>query len=149
METIKKIADGLLRDLREIGSRVADAEAEAQTEIDEVVNRHKTTIAGLREGFQAREKDLIKFVKKHKVNFFDATDQVDLENGLLLHGWDDKVKIPKTALKKIEAEKWEEALKRTVSVDREVVEKWPVERLVAIGATKKRVETFTYEIKSA
>jgi hypothetical protein len=34
-------------------------------------------------------------------------------------------------------------------VDRATVEKWPDGRLTAIGAKKKRVETFEFEIKEA
>ena len=44
-----------------------------------------------------------------------------MEHGLLLHGQEEKVKIPRDAAAVIEAQGWEEALKRSVTVDRAVV----------------------------
>ena len=81
------------------------------------------------------------------VPLFDGEDKVTLVYGILLYGKEYKVSIPRNAIKKIKAQGWEEeAIKTAESVDRAVVEKWPEERLVMIGAQRKPKETYSYEL---
>jgi phage host-nuclease inhibitor protein Gam len=95
---------------------------------------------------KALEKELIGLMKANKGELFDREDQVNLDAGILLRGEEEKVKIPRDALEKIEAAGWNEAIKIAKSVDRGVVECWPDERLVVIGAERKPVESFSYEV---
>lgn len=140
-------ADHLLAELALSQDILVAAEMAAEVELAKARAKYAPLVAEAKEALASNEKALLEHIKKHRATLFDHTDQVDLAHGILLHGEEFKVKIPRNAVAAIEAQGWEEALKRTVSVDRGVVEKWPTERLVAIGAERKSVETYTYEIK--
>ncbi|PKN67166.1 MAG: hypothetical protein CVU57_04235 [Deltaproteobacteria bacterium HGW-Deltaproteobacteria-15] len=142
-----ELANNILAEIASTAAELSRAEAAAEAEMKAVRERHEGTIGQLKESLEGLDSKLVKLMKKHRSQIFDNTDQVDLRNGILLHGEGWKVKIPRNAAAAIEAQGWEEALKRAVTVDRAVVEKWPVERLVVIGAEKKPVETFSYELK--
>jgi len=140
-------ANGLLKELGAVAATLADLEARATAEMEAVKKKHEKALGVVRTMHESLEGHLIKLMKANKVEFFDGTDQVDLEHGLLLRGEEEKIRIPRNAAAAIEAQGWEEGLKRTVAVVREVVEKWPDERLVVIGAERRPVETYSYELK--
>ncbi|PKN28250.1 MAG: hypothetical protein CVU64_14185 [Deltaproteobacteria bacterium HGW-Deltaproteobacteria-21] len=142
-----ELANSILAEIASTAAELSRAEAAAEAEMKAIREKHEGVVGRLKETLEGLDSNLVKLMKKHRAEFFDNTDQVNLQNGILLHGEGWKVKIPRNAAKAIEAQGWEEALKRTVTVDRAVVEKWPVERLVVIGAEKKPVETFSYELK--
>lgn len=146
-EQTLKTADIFLQAMAETTAKLAEAEALAEAELEAVRTRHTAKIQGLKSAFENIEKNLLAMMKMRCDEIFEGIDQVDLQHGLLLHGWADKVKIPRDAVEKIEKQGWEEALKRAVTVNRAVVETWPVERLTLIGVEKKTVEEFSYEIK--
>jgi uncharacterized protein YpmB len=85
-------------------------------------------------------------MKSRQVPLFDGKDTLKLLHGILLYNKEDKVSIPRDALGKIKAQGWKEAILIAESVDRAVVQKWPDERLVMIGAKKKAKETYSYEV---
>ena len=140
-------ADNLLIEISVITGQLTRLEAQAEAELKAVRERYEGPLGKFKEVLKALDAELIKHMKKHRAEIFDGTDQVNIENGILLYGEEDKVKIPRDAVEKIEAQGWEEALAKTVSVRREVVAEWPEERLVLIGAERKHVETFSYELK--
>jgi hypothetical protein len=140
-------ADDLLARIARAEADIAGVEAQAEAEMAAVKAKYEAQLNRFRDIFQALDGELIKVMKSNHAVIFDGSDQVDLKNGLLLYGEEDKVQIPKTALAKLEALKWEDGIKRTAAVDREAVEKWPDERLVQIGASKKLKRTWSYEIK--
>jgi len=116
-------ANKLLAQITEIGARLDDAEAKAQRDLDEVRQRHEGQIGHLKSLFLNKENDLVLLMKKNVAEVFDGKDQVTLERGILLHGKEDKVKIPRDALEKIKAAGWaKEAIKVSESVDRAVRE---------------------------
>ncbi|MBW1666867.1 MAG: host-nuclease inhibitor Gam family protein [Deltaproteobacteria bacterium] len=138
--------------LLEIGSckgQLSEWEARAQREIEAVKKRYSAHLEELRQELKASESKLLGLMKEKRAVIFDGTDQVELEAGILLHGTQDKVRIPRDALQRIEAQGWTEAVKVAKSVDRGVVEKWPLERLILIGADRKEKEVFSYELKEA
>jgi hypothetical protein len=117
------------------------------TPVVRIRERFAPTALYYEEAIAGMEKELIALMKKNKAQFFDGADQVTLENGILLYGREPKVTIPKNAVDRIEAQGWEDGLKRSVKIDREVISKWPAERLAVIGATRKEKETYSYELK--
>jgi hypothetical protein len=147
MDKVLERAEMLLTQIAAAEDQIAWQERRIEEEMQAVRARNEGPLAKFKQVRDAYEKELIKLMKKHKTKLFDETDQVDLKMGILLHGEEDKVKIPRNALEKIKAQGWKEAVKTVESVDREVVQKWPDERLVVIGAERKPVETFSYEIK--
>ena len=94
------------------------------------------------------DKQTIALMKDNKEYLFpDGMDQVTLEHGILLHGHGEHVAIPRNAIARCEAEGYLDAVKIAKSIDRAVVEKWPDEKLFMIGAERKPIEKFEYELK--
>jgi hypothetical protein len=141
-------ANKLLLQISAFKEQLAGLEARAEAELKAVRERYEKPVKSFGTIIGALEEELIKLMKKHAGTLFDGTDQVDLENGTLLHGQEEKVKIPRNAAELIELLGWEDGLKRSVGINRETIEKWPDERLVQIRAERKTVEVFDYELKN-
>jgi len=146
LSNLKNSADSHLAHIAAFLEELARVEAEAEGEIAGIRERHAASVARLTDAIAGTEKELITLMQKNKANLFEDADQVKLENGILLYGRELKVTIPKDAVARIEAEGWEDGLKRSVKIDREVIGKWPAERLAVIGAIRKEKETYTYEL---
>jgi hypothetical protein len=86
-------------------------------------------------------------MKEERGTFFDGTDVLQLENGALIHEVGDKVTIPRDALAKCEELKFNDVIKVVKSLDRGAIEKWTTEKLLLIGAERKPVESFSYDLK--
>ena len=142
-------ADDLLAKIAETERLIKFESGEMGKEIEAIKEKYESQFVYLQRILKSQETDLIVLMKENKIRIFDDRDQVDLEHGILLYGKEDKVSIPRDALAKIKAQGWKEAIKVAESVDRAVVETWPIERLVLIGAEKKPVEVFDYEIKQS
>ena len=140
-------ADRLLDDIGKITARLKNAEAEAEKEIETVRAHYARGIDPLRERLQGLDKELITLMKSRCVPLFDGKDTLKLLHGILLYNKEDKVSIPRDALEKIKLQGWKEAILIAESVNRAVVDKWPDERLVMIGAKRKPKKTYSYELK--
>jgi len=138
-------AEETLRRIREMRTEIDALKDNAEDEMREIKERYRRQLEPLMENFTSVEKGLIKLMKKEKAEVFKDEDRVALVSGILIYGRETKVSIPRNALERIEAQGWDEAIKTAKSVDREIVEGWPIERLFAIGASKKLVENFSYE----
>jgi len=148
-EQIRAIIDHKLKQLGRYTTSLEALKETATAEVNAVLDKYSEEIGLLEQQIKDLDKDVKGLAKKNKVVVFDGKDQVNLNHGILLWGREKKVSIPRDALGKIEAQGWNEAIKIAKSVDRSVVEKWPVERLTVIGAQRKRIEKFSYELKTA
>ena len=146
---IREKADKLLEELAALTSEAEHAQNEAQMELEAVRVKHEGPIGFLKGALLEKEKELRVLMKGKVVKLFDGKDTVALEHGILLHTKDWKVSIPRDALEKIEDHDWPEAIKVAKSVDRAVVERWTDERLFMIGAKRRLVEQFGYELLEA
>ena len=146
-EAAREEADRLLDDIGKITARLKTAEVEAEAEIETVRAHFARSIDPLRERLQGLDKELITLMKSRQVPLFDGRDTLKLLHGILLYNKEDKVSIPRDALEKIKGLGWKEAILIAESVNRAVVEKWPDERLVVIGAKRKEKKTYSYELK--
>jgi len=142
----RKIADRILAEIAELSESLALNEEIMNEALDAVRQRYAPTIQEYSCIIKEKEKTLVKLMKEDRAAIFEGEDTVELVHGLLLHGEDLKVKIPRDAVAALERLEWEDGLKRSVSINREVIEKWPEERLFAIGAERKLKETFDYEL---
>ena len=147
-ENVREIIDERLKELGEITKEFETYQSVAEYEIERIRSQYSEKLAEYKAQIGELDKDIKSLAKKNKAEVFDGKDQVTLDHGILLWGKEKKVSIPRDALEKIEAQGWNEAIKIAKSVDRAVVEKWPVERLTVIGAARKIVEKFSYEIKT-
>jgi len=145
-EDIKTTIDGVLDELGRRTVQLAALQEQAEAEIAAVREKYGARVGRISDEIKALDKE-VKSLAKNNIEIFDGKDQITLPHGILLHGKEKKVIIPKGALEKIEAQGWDEAIKIAKSIDRAVVEKWPVEKLVMIGAKRRTVETFNYELK--
>ncbi|MFA5754170.1 MAG: host-nuclease inhibitor Gam family protein [Patescibacteria group bacterium] len=143
---IIKIAEDLLEKIGEATFEIDSKMHDMGVEIEAVKTKYQAHINEWKNNLADTEKDLIALMKKNKRVLFDAADQVDLDNGVLLYSKKLHTKIPKNAVEAIDAQGWEDGLKRTVAVDREVVSAWPVEKLTVIGAERTEKEVFDYEV---
>ena len=141
-------ADAILWDLTRYKFSLQMVREDAEAELARVREKYHEEISNLEALIKAREKALKALVKTNDSEIFAGRDTVRLENGLLLRSEDYKVRIPRDALPKIEAQGWHEAIKVVKSVDRDVVSKWPESRLVVIGAERRRVVNYEYELKA-
>jgi len=138
------------RRLYELGDSTRSLEllqAEAEKEIEAVRARYAEFIGPLKERIAALDKEIKTLTKKHKKMLFDGRDRVDLEHGALLYRVERKVKRARGVLENLEQCGFLEAIKVVKSVDWDVLEKWPDERLVMVGTERKRQEKFEYELK--
>ena len=146
-EAVREEADKLLDDIGQAAARLKFAEAEAEAEIETVRAHYARSIDPWRDRLKGLDKDLITLMKSRCVPLFDGKDTLKLLHGILLYNKEDKVSIPRDALEKIKGQGWKEAILIAESINRAVVEKWPDERLVVIGAKRKEKKTYSYEVK--
>jgi hypothetical protein len=124
-----------------------DVEAAAAKEMETVRAKYTDTVARLENRIKGNKKALVAHMKANKREFFGQGDRLKLPAGVLCYMRQLQVSIPRDALEKAEQLGLTDAIKIAKSLDRAVVEKWPVERLVLIGAERKPKETFSYELK--
>jgi len=146
-EAVRSEADQLLTDIGQVVVRLKKVEADAEAEIETVRAHYAKSIDPLRERVGELDKELITLMKSRCVPLFDGKDTLKLLHGILLYNKEDKVSIPRDALEKIKGQGWKEAILIAESINRAVVEKWPDERLVVIGAKRKEKKTYSYEVK--
>jgi len=146
-KAVRSEADQLLKHIGQVVVRLKKVEADAEGEIEAVRAHYAKSIDPLRERVGELDKELITLMKSRCVPLFDGKDTLKLLHGILLYNKEDKVSIPRDALLKIQAQGWKEAILIAESVDRAVVEKWPDERLVMIGAKRKPKKTYSYELR--
>ena len=145
-EAVREEADRLLDDIGKITARLQTAEVEAEAEIETVRVHFARSIDPLRDRLKELDKELITLMKSRQVPLFDGEDTLKLLHGILLYNKEDKVSIPRDALLKIKGQGWKEAILIAESVNRAVVETWPDEKLVMIGAKRKEKKSYSYEV---
>jgi hypothetical protein len=140
-------AQAFLEDIAGIQARVRALEEQAEKEIRKIEERFRPLIEEQRGWLLQVEKDLLSLMKKEKAAVFADGDKVSLPCGLLLRAIEDKLKLPRDALDRVEEMGWLEAVRITKSLDRGVVASWPIERIAAIGGDRRKIEVFKYEVR--
>jgi phage host-nuclease inhibitor protein Gam len=146
MNKIEEQADHLLAMIGDQERERAAVEARAAKEIQEITARYAEHLDRLDASLEANRKGLIALMKKHKATLFDGRDEVSLTAGILLYGTERKVSIPRDALAKARELGYDDAIWVTESLDRSVVEGWPIERIFMIGGKRRLVESFDWEL---
>ena len=140
-------AEELLLEMRTLRAEITVLESNAERKINEIRSRYQAEIVPRGERFADLGKELLGLMRGNKEDIFAGTDKVELIHGILFCSLGIKVVIPRGALAKIEAEGWDEAIRVAKSIDRATVESWPPWKLEKIGASRKEVENFFYEIR--
>jgi phage host-nuclease inhibitor protein Gam len=143
------LADVLLSNIRDMQEEIDKIKREANDAIEAAIAQYSEQQAAFAANLKGLEKMLIALMKKECKTFFDGTDVLQLENGALIHETSDHVTIPRDALGKCKKLGFSDVIKIAESLDREAVEKWTTEKLLLIGAERKPVETFSYDLKKS
>lgn len=140
-----RLANISLHEIKWLKEKIAETQGWAEADIKTIRERFGQALGPLEDKLFEHEKNLLAIMKTNKTVLFEERDKIDLENGSLLYSRGSKVKIPRNALELIETQGWAEAIKVAKSVDRDLVDTWPDEKLAVIGAERKSVEEFDYE----
>jgi len=143
----RKIADIRLATMRLLLDVIDGIEAEYSREMERISERYEKEVTPYKKKLEEEHGELIRLIKENKAEFFREADVITLTNGALIHSRELKVSIPRDALGKCEELGFHDVVKIAKSLDRGAVEKWPDERLILIGAERKTVEKFSYEVK--
>ncbi len=147
---LRKKANNLLAQIRDVSGGIELLESEFNGHVEALKAKYAGQIKSLKEILDAGEKQLIGLMKTGRRDLFDGVDIVRLDNGVLIHETGDKVSIPRdhnTVAEICEKHGWNEVVKIKKDIDRAAINKWPDAKLLLIGAVRKAVETFTFEVK--
>ncbi|MEW6264930.1 MAG: host-nuclease inhibitor Gam family protein [Thermodesulfobacteriota bacterium] len=139
-------ADRLLAEIAVLSERVLVQEAEAEAEMESVRRKYRT-VDDLRARLGELDRELKSLMKDRQNDIFLGQDKVSVRHGLLFHCRELKVFLPRGALGRLKELGWREAIRVAESVNRSVVEKWNAGRLAAIGAGRREVVRFAYEVR--
>jgi phage host-nuclease inhibitor protein Gam len=139
-------AEKLLKELKSLNEVVEDLKKEADEALKEVKQKYSYEMQIVKNAVAVTEKKLIDLLKGNRRVFFSDGDYKNLENGSV---W---VRI-KRAVKKargvtvelLEKLEYLDGIKIEKSVDWNMIEKWPDEKLAAIGTERIEKEDFGYD----
>jgi len=146
---LREEIDDRLKWIGEMAARVDMIEEEFAQRVEKIRNEYREELNPLRENLELEGKNLIVYLKQNKAELFNKAEKITLPHGIVIHTTEPRLTLPKNAVESIEKLGWDEAIKIAKSVDREMVEKWPIERIIANGGDKKPKEKFEYELREA
>jgi len=142
----KDRASYLLEEVARLKGKIAPIEQEANEAMEEVAARYGEKLRPYLAELDRADSELKALMKTKTAEVFEGSDKVVLACGILFHTKEFRVSIPRDALEKIEELGWLEGIKVAKSLDRAVIEAWPIERLVEIGAKRRLQSQFGYEL---
>jgi len=143
---IKAEAEMLLKVIAVCMESTQQIEAEHQAAVERIAAGFAARLAPVSRTLEDARKDLLALLRTEKRSLFGDGDVVKLKNGSLLRQLFGRVQIPRDAIVKCEELDFTEVIRIAKSLDRAAVEKWPDERLLLIGATRKMKEEFSYNL---
>lgn len=140
-------ADVILAEIGHQQRYLEKAKSEAEAEIDEIKKAYSERIKTAEMLLKAYAVDLRKLAKTNHAVLFDGKDRIDLNNGAMIFSISDRVKRAKSiTTDKLEEMGLDEAVRIAKSVDWDELEKWPDEKLIAVGTERVRQEKYEYEV---
>lgn len=140
-------ADEILAVIATTSSVMKITEDALSETIKSLQEQYGAELEGYRTIIKDKEKELIALMKENTGEVFEGEDRVDLDNGSLLYAIEKRVKKARGVLAKLEELKFEEAIERSAKVKWDVLEEWPIEKLILVGTERKRTEEYTYELR--
>jgi hypothetical protein len=144
-EISRQISDYML-ELIVIKKEIDLANYDYNNELNGVVKKYSDQLRRLTSEYDDIEIKLLKVAKENKSVLFDNKDIYDTPYGRLIREISKKVVIPRNALQKCEELGFKEAIKIVKTIKRDVIEKWPDERLGLIGARREPTENIQYAL---
>lgn len=146
--TVKDQAEGLLQEISFVQNDLAQIQGDFDKEMASLKENYKQDIQGRKEEIKRLEKELKKMALAHKKQLFDGTDRAELKTGALIYRVKESVRKAKTVtVDLLEGLEWHDGIRIEKYVDWDRIEKWPDERLAAIGTERKKQEEVSYELK--
>lgn len=143
------LADSILVEIGELTEALHHAEAKMEQELAAFKERWSQDLAPTREQLAALDKELKVYARENHNLFFGKAEscRVNLPHGVLMYDRSDYV-VKKRSLtwERLEALGFPEAVKVDKSVNWDLLNTWPEEKLWAVGTEKKTKETFGYEL---
>lgn len=137
-----------LEEIRKWQEGLTAVKAEAESEIKKVKDAYAERIQKLKTTLNDLDKDVKKLMKGNKKTVFQGADTRELPNGILHYSISYKVRKAKDITPdKLKDLGYQDGIKIEESVDWDTIEKWPDEKLVAIGTERKEKEEYSYELK--
>lgn len=128
-------------------AELAACEARHAADLEALKARHAAYVKVEKDALAKAEKALVAFAKAHMPEIFGEADRCDVPNGAVIRQivtW--VVKARKVTPEALEEAGYAEAVKIAKSVDWDQIEKWPDEKLIAVGTERKSKEEFSWEV---
>lgn len=141
-----------LAELGEIKRRIDGIETEMNEKIDQAKMEAGALCAPLQARREALESGVLAFAEYNREELFQKKKSLELDFGSIGYRKSTSIKtLAKTTwamvLGRIKELKFTEAIRTKEDVNREVLQTWPDERLVLVGAKRVEEDTFWIELK--
>lgn len=142
-------ADALLASIRTQQQKYDRINEQWNAAIKELERQYAEPAQTYAETIRDLEKELRKYVKKHKDEIFVAgADRTELASGALIYSVSDRVKRAKAVtVNRLKELGYTDGIKVEEKIWWEALETWTDERLIAAGTERTRKEQIEYEIK--
>ncbi len=140
-------ADRLLAEIAGLNSELSQLKDEYEKEMAAVKARYYPRLEEAKDRLKRAEQELKKLGRRERQALFAAGDRCELPNGALILALIRRVKRARGVLAKLEELGWEEAIVVKKSVNWDVLERWPDEKLIACGTERIIKEDIEYEVK--
>lgn len=147
LSDIKNEAQDILSRIAQAMSTTEQATVDYNRIVGPMTERYGAFMEEMKQRMAEDEKKLISLMKKNQETLFSDDDVINLISGSLIRNADEKVIIPKGALKSCKNNGFDDVIKVKESLDRDKIEKWADAKLVLIGAERKSITEFKYDIK--
>ena len=130
--------DAMLIEIKAAENTIALAELLIEAEM-KAVSQKFSYLVELRADLVSKSESFKKFVNKHRDEIFGKPQKLNLEHGWINWASTKKLHLPKNdvVVANIKAAGFEDGIRVIEEPDRTVIEKWPLEKIEAIGGKKK------------
>ena len=140
-------ADALLAQLSEVRGQQQEVERRLAAALKRLKAAYATELTPIKTAAEVAHKKLLRLIRQERAAFFQRPgDLLHLPHGVLLFSVQEHVVRAKGVLAALSAQGFEEAIITEKSVNWAVLEGWPDERLLLVGASRTRKEVFSYEL---
>jgi len=148
-DVLMEIDEKLLR-LKSIKMEIEDIKKEADEQMEKMKSEYAKRVQPLKGELDMLDKEIKSLMKQRRKEVFGEGDIVKTENGILYYKVRQVVRkargVTVELLKKLG---YFDGIRVEEHVNWPAIEKWPEEKLIAIGTERTEKEDFGYELKGA
>ncbi len=140
--------DNILLDISSLKRKIEEVRTQWDRAISELEKQYGAQLNGYKEQLRQKEKELIRISKQNISKIFDGSDRREFKNGVLYLQTTERVRrVRSVTTELLKQLGYNDGIKVIEKVDWEKIERWPDEKLVAIGTERVRNEEIKYELK--